>query len=156
MTSLVFVDIDKASNSRYDFAIETELRDFGNCEIVVDVMTQDRVEVFVRGQTLIIALVWSQFSRRWFVDDADRDDFSSGTFVDATAQCKHLHLEHILDGCVPTDGVSIQREVANCHFALVAGGENHPTKLVAERHQCHATTTALQVLLCEIVFATFE
>ena len=112
------------------------------------------VQHLVRGERILILLVFPQLRRRRFDENILRDHLAIRplrTFrLPGVAQgrdAEHLHLVEILDRVVAAIHIAIECGIADGHLALVAGCHHHRPELVRDRHQDRPARAGLDVLL---------
>ncbi len=114
------------------------------------------IELLVRREALVVALVGAQLGRRRLGEDVLGDELAAGAVVAVAAEPVDQQLGHVLDHREAAGGVAVEGAVADGALALVAGGEHEPAELVRQRHQGHAPDARLEVLLGEVRLTTVE
>ena len=72
------------------------------------------------------------------------------------AQLEHGRLVDVLQHGIPAVHVAVDGGVADGHFRLVAGGQQHMAELVGQRHQQQAPRAGLNVFFRDVAVAAFE
>ena len=112
----------------------------GAAEVALDVVGEDRVEDFVRRQSVLVHLPGCELGGRWLVDDLLRDRFDltalAGGCVAPARELPHKCLGDVLDRREAAGGVAVERGEAGRELALVAADEHEVAELVGQRHPC--------------------
>jgi len=121
---------------------------------------KDRVQSLVGGQAVLVGLVRAQFRGGGLGEYPLRNRrgrAAGGRMgVAPSADLIDLYFVEVLDHVVAAAHVAIERGVSHRHLRLVAGREQHQSKLVGERHKCHAADAGLKVLFGDVGRAAGE
>jgi len=125
------------------------LRDnFSGTLIALDVRLENRIEHIVRGQRILIGLMFTQLRRRRARDDAFRDNASEAVAI--ACETVDERLADVLQNGEAAGHVTVERRITDGHLGFVSRRQHDRAELVRQRHQQRAANARLNVLLGRI------
>src|SRR5687767_7534811 len=135
LAALVLGAVDHAEDPADGVRSKAPGDDVLGAHALLDVGFEDRVELRIWRQRVLVLLIGAQLGRRRALEHGLRDDALARAGVDVARELIDEGLRHVLDHGEAAGHVAVERRVADGDLALVAGGENEPAELVRERHQ---------------------
>ena len=118
---------------------------------------QQWIKHLIVRQAVTVLLVLTQFRRGRLGDDIFGHDRAVGAETERGlvpvapfAQAEHGQLVGVLEHRITARHVAIDGRITDAHLALVAGGKQHVTELVRQRHQGHTADARLDILLGDV------
>ena len=159
MPPLVFGNVEQALDPHHGIAFEPFGDQLIDALFVLDQPEQDAVKHRIGRQRILVLLIGAQFGRWGAGDDPFGHHRAIGAEADLRfvavapfADRKNGHLVGVFQRVIAAGHIAIDRGIADAHLALVASGQQHRAKFVAERHQGHAADPRLHVLFGDVVF----
>src|SRR5262245_55220428 len=153
---LVLVAIDHGDHPPHRRRLEAARHDVRHTLVALHVALEDRVQILIGRQRVLVLLARAQFGRGRPGEDRPRDDLPPRPRIGLLGELVHEGLRAVLDAGEAARHVAVERGVAYCDLALVPRVEDEPAELIGQRHQVVAADAGLEVLLRHVFLQTLE